>query len=244
MQFSYAYFTLCYRPGDRQVIPGLIKVLKASQTNFQIGSNQNLFDIIHVRNAAHAHILAAEKLGLEAIDSDIFNTRLDLVNSTNVKRILPTSIWPQVSDRPIGLIDESLPAARNRFDQFNYLSLEPSPSTSSLTPPKILSSQSSTSVAGQAFFITNGEPIPFWSFARSVWYHYDGSVPGFIIPIPTSFANVLATLAEFYAEMRGKKKEEAGITKVHVKYVVSHLYCNIEKVSTFFSLRLLFFLFW
>lgn len=48
--------------GDRQLIPGMLSVLKNKQTRFQIGSNDNLFDFTYIGNAAFAHVLAAEKL--------------------------------------------------------------------------------------------------------------------------------------------------------------------------------------
>ncbi|KAL8940947.1 MAG: hypothetical protein Q9216_002516 [Gyalolechia sp. 2 TL-2023] len=45
--------------GDMQLIPGMMKALRKSQTKFQLGDNTNLFDFTYVGNAAHAHILAA-----------------------------------------------------------------------------------------------------------------------------------------------------------------------------------------
>lgn len=145
------------------------------------------------------------------------------MDSSNPRRILPTSIYTEVADRPSSILDTPLPASRNRFDQFHHLASSSNPESTSIP-----------AVAGQSFFITNGEPIPFWTFARSVWYHYNGHVPAFVIPIPTELAMVLAGFAEAFAWCRGIKKSEAGLNKVHVKYVVSDLYCNIEKVSSLF----------
>ncbi|ORY86901.1 sterol-4-alpha-carboxylate 3-dehydrogenase [Protomyces lactucae-debilis] len=48
--------------GDRQMIPGMLKILKNGQTRFQLGNNDNLFDYTYIGNAAHAHVLAAQKL--------------------------------------------------------------------------------------------------------------------------------------------------------------------------------------
>lgn len=48
--------------GDRQLMPGMLSVLKNKQTRFQIGDNNNLFDFTYIGNAAFAHVLAAEKL--------------------------------------------------------------------------------------------------------------------------------------------------------------------------------------
>ncbi|KAL9031002.1 MAG: hypothetical protein Q9196_000940 [Gyalolechia fulgens] len=48
--------------GDVQLIAGMMKALRKSQTRFQLGNNNNLFDFTYVGNAAHAHILAARAL--------------------------------------------------------------------------------------------------------------------------------------------------------------------------------------
>ncbi|KAF7874152.1 hypothetical protein EAF04_002824 [Stromatinia cepivora] len=52
-------------------------------------------------------------------------------------------------------------------------------------------------VAGEAFFITNGEPIGFWSFARLVWcFAGDRTPPEKIIVVPMWLAFFLARIAE------------------------------------------------
>jgi len=38
------------------------------------------------------------------------------------------------------------------------------------------------SVAGQAFFITNGEPAPFWDMAKYIWSNLDYPVPTVVVP--------------------------------------------------------------
>ncbi|KAI5781460.1 3-beta hydroxysteroid dehydrogenase/isomerase family-domain-containing protein [Geopyxis carbonaria] len=56
--------------GDRQLLPGMFKVLQRGQTKFQIGDNQNLFDFTYIGNSAYSHILGAEKL----VTIDVENT--------------------------------------------------------------------------------------------------------------------------------------------------------------------------
>ncbi|CAG8467681.1 18243_t:CDS:2 [Acaulospora morrowiae] len=51
-----------FGPNDRQLIPAVIKVMQQGQTKIQIGNNYNLVDYTYVENAAHAHILASDKL--------------------------------------------------------------------------------------------------------------------------------------------------------------------------------------
>ena len=48
--------------GDVQLLPALLRAYEEGKTKFQLGKNRNLFDFVSVRNAAHAHILAAQKL--------------------------------------------------------------------------------------------------------------------------------------------------------------------------------------
>lgn len=50
--------------GDRQMLPGMLGVLRDGKTKFQIGDNTNLFDFTYIGNSAYSHILAAEHLAL------------------------------------------------------------------------------------------------------------------------------------------------------------------------------------
>ncbi|EHS63740.1 uncharacterized protein PGTG_21832 [Puccinia graminis f. sp. tritici CRL 75-36-700-3] len=67
-------------------------------------------------------------------------------------------------------------------------------------------------VAGEAFFVTGGEPIFFWDFARAVWHKYAAHSPlakafkldpklRFTIVIPTFLALFLASLAQIFAKI-------------------------------------------
>lgn len=87
-------------------------------------------------------------------------------------------------------------------------------------------------MAGEAFFITNGEPIPFWSFARALWHAYNGHVPAWRIQIPESAGMMLAECAEFVGWLRGVRKEDCGLPKAHMLYVLSDMYYDIEKVRS------------
>jgi nucleoside-diphosphate-sugar epimerase len=52
---------LIWGPGDPHLLPALLK-LSASRFFPCIGSGMNLVDVIHVQNAAHAHVLSLQKL--------------------------------------------------------------------------------------------------------------------------------------------------------------------------------------
>ncbi|KAJ3336768.1 hypothetical protein HDU83_009120, partial [Entophlyctis luteolus] len=51
-----------FGPRDMQGIKTMIAVAKSSKSAYQLGNNSNLMDWTYVDNAAHAHILAANKL--------------------------------------------------------------------------------------------------------------------------------------------------------------------------------------
>ncbi|KAL9032518.1 MAG: hypothetical protein Q9214_007937, partial [Letrouitia sp. 1 TL-2023] len=89
--------------GDAQLVPGLLQALANRQTKYQLGPNTNLFDFTYVRNAAHAHVLAAVAL-------------------LSTHRLHPMTA----------------PLDHERVD-------------------------------GEAFFVTNAQPVYFWDFARAVW---------------------------------------------------------------------------
>jgi sterol-4alpha-carboxylate 3-dehydrogenase (decarboxylating) len=199
----------------------VLDVLKTGKTNFQIGANRNLFDWTYVDNVVHAHLVASERLE-HTVPFDSLDTRLPAVDLDLPRRELPTSTY-----RPTSLFaleqaanpafentsspDAPLFAGRNRFDQFS------SPPTSS---PNL-------DVAGQAFFITNGEPIYFWDFPRAVWAAYNGHEPSFVIALPTMIGLAAAGAGETFAKFMGRTP---GLTRGKVVYATTHRYYNIEKV--------------
>lgn len=185
---------------------------------YQIGHNLTLFDFVHIDNVVHAHLLAASKLLRlsrpssisisKSIEQDFFNHRLSLVNLTNFRRIMPTSYQTDVT-LPSSHRDPPLPLFPSAFS--------PSPSYSCETP-----------IAGSSFFITNGEPLPFWSFARAVWFAYNGHIPPFKVVLPGGIAMVLARCSEWWGLLSGT---EVAMKVSNVRYVTSDLYFDVEKVS-------------
>ncbi|GAA5947653.1 hypothetical protein JCM3765_001020 [Sporobolomyces pararoseus] len=204
-------------PGDRQVIPGFIEVYKAYQSPFQMGSNENLFDFVTVKNVVHAHLLAAEKLDAAPLPLEGLVTRLRPVDCTIKRRRLPTSRRQEVQNENEQKVDEEedgpLPASRNRWNQF----YEPSVVEGGLT------------VAGQSFFISNGEPVPFWSFARSVYYAYSGRPTPFVFQLPASMGMLVAGMCELAGRIVGKRPEECAINRKYMQYVLNDMYFDIER---------------
>ncbi|KAM0750736.1 hypothetical protein T439DRAFT_301719 [Meredithblackwellia eburnea MCA 4105] len=210
-----------FGPGDRQAIPGFLDVLKTGKTNFQVGNNENLFDWTYVDNVVHAHLIASERLDTK-VPLAALETRYPPVDIDVPRRRLPTSTYrpesliaDELSHNPTFKNDtkeeEPLWAARNRFDQFFPGGKQP---------------DHSYEVAGQAFFITNGEPIGFWDFSRAIWFAYNGHEPKFIIPLPVEFGLFIAGIGEAVLWVFGKVP---NLTKGRVTYSTTHRYYNIEK---------------
>lgn len=240
--------------GDRQMMVGLYQAYQRGQTHFQVGDNNNLFDYTYVGNLAKAHLIAADKLSSpslptssqDTLTTDSLKAELHLdralqpVSATiGVKRV-PTCearpLGPFVTPPPNAAEIEAAftaprdphtpahPIIRSRFDQFSENAID-------------LAESSPLQVAGQVFFITNGEPVYFWDFMRFIWLALDP--PSSKLPsgaseraqrsawvIPRGFGMVLGFLAECWASLIGK---EAGFTRYRVGYSCATRYHNIEK---------------
>lgn len=128
-----------------------MNVLVTGKTGVQIGNNTNLFDWTYIENAAHAHLLAADRLS----------------------------------------------PSHPKFSQ----------------------------VAGQAFFISNNDPRPYWDFPRALW-KAAGHTPSRITVLPKPIAMIIAILMEFFCWLTGR---EALLTRFRVTYVCLTRWCNTSK---------------
>ncbi|KAL4075176.1 3-beta hydroxysteroid dehydrogenase/isomerase family-domain-containing protein [Scleroderma yunnanense] len=234
-----------FGPGDRQMMPGLYQVYQRGQTHFQVGDNNNLFDYTYVGNLAQAHLLAADKLDSPPAPIDQSQTQTMLndlnralppVSATTGYHRVPTCnsrpLGPYVSPPPNASAIKAAfeaphdphglkhPIVRSRFDQFSETALSVAP-----TNP--------LNVAGEVFFITNGEPVYFWDFMRLVWFSLDppteeGRKRAAQKPwvIPRQLGMVIGYLGECWAAIIGK---EAVFTRFRVSYTCAQRYHNIEK---------------
>ncbi|WWD21467.1 hypothetical protein CI109_105953 [Kwoniella shandongensis] len=225
-----------FGPGDRQMINGFYEVVKNGQTKWQIGNNSNLGDFTYVGNVAHAHLLAADKLGtkypysslrdpIKSIDISLGEHRIP----TSQARPIGPNTNPSEEDLAVarkfesGQVDESdlRPVLRTKMDHFSAqssLADEEDESGSGVSAGGI-------DIAGQAYFITNGEPIYFWDFARTIWRQL-GHVPAYVIVLPTALGLILATLAELFSKFSGK---EPGFTRFRVSQATQQRFYDIEK---------------
>lgn len=193
-------------------------------------------------NVAHAHLLAADKLETTPVAGPMTEEECRETSSTYFPPITLTTGQnriPTSESHPLGPVVTLAPDAekaaknwadpdfkpstvravrRSRFDQFSENGL-----AGAETSPM--------QVAGQAFFITNGEPIYFWDYARSIFYRFDkhyGTEKYKKKPIVmgNTVGLVLAHGAEWWGWLTGK---QPAFTVYRVKLVCRHKWHNIEK---------------
>jgi sterol-4alpha-carboxylate 3-dehydrogenase (decarboxylating) len=85
-----------------------------------------------------------------------------------------------------------------------------------------------SAVAGQAYFITNGEPMPFWDFVRKVLARLE--LPPLRGKIPHQLVYAIAAVKEGFDTLRGGTiSAEDGLTRFAIRYMCTHHYFSIEK---------------
>ncbi len=85
-------------------------------------------------------------------------------------------------------------------------------------------------VSGQAYFITNGEPMPFWDFVRRVLAKLD--LPPMRGKIPHQLVYGIAAVKEGIDTLRGGTiSPEDGLTRFAIRYMCTHHYFSIEKAK-------------
>ncbi|NLY93644.1 MAG: NAD-dependent epimerase/dehydratase family protein [Myxococcales bacterium] len=81
---------------------------------------------------------------------------------------------------------------------------------------------------GQAYFVTNGEPMPFWSFVEKVLARL--GYPPIKYRVPYTLAYGIAAVKEGIDTLRGGTlNAEDGFTRFAIKYMCTHHYFSIEK---------------
>lgn len=82
--------------------------------------------------------------------------------------------------------------------------------------------------AGQAYFITNGEPMPFWDFVRKVAARL--GFPPINYHVPKSLVYAIAAVKEGIDTLKGGTiNTEDGLTRFAIRYMCTHHYFSIEK---------------
>ncbi len=82
--------------------------------------------------------------------------------------------------------------------------------------------------AGEAYFITNGEPMPFWDFVRKVAARL--GFPPIKYRAPKSLVYAIAAVKEGIDTLKGGTlNAEDGLTRFAIRYMCTHHYFSIEK---------------
>ena len=198
------------RPGDRALVTAYREVYETDRCHFQVGDNKNLFDFTYVTNVAQAHLLAADKLSDEPPSEEELQRRRQHVESTTLDP-LPTTMGPNVTSTTKSI------DTRKSYDQFSKEALE--------------KGETPLTIAGQVFFISNGEPLPFWDVPRFFWSHLDQltgqqKMERRRIVLARSVGMVLAWCSEWYCWLVGK---EPTFTRFRITFSCVNRWHNIDK---------------
>ena len=81
---------------------------------------------------------------------------------------------------------------------------------------------------GQAYFITNGEPMQFWDFVRKVAARL--GFPSTRFRAPQSLVYMIAAIMEGFDTLKGGTlNAEDGFSRFAIRYMCTHHYFSIEK---------------
>jgi sterol-4alpha-carboxylate 3-dehydrogenase (decarboxylating) len=90
--------------------------------------------------------------------------------------------------------------------------------------------QPGSAASGQAYFITNGEPMAFFDFIEKMLIEV--GYPPITGKVPYWLAYSAAAIAESWDTLKGGTlNAEDGLTRFAVRYMVTHHYFNIEKAK-------------
>jgi len=87
--------------------------------------------------------------------------------------------------------------------------------------------------AGETFFITNGEPVPFRDFCLAVWVNF-GHVPKYQIRIPVAVAWFVGLVAEWVTWLFGT---QSTLSRGSVQDYTQTAYADIRKANTILKYR-------
>jgi len=84
-------------------------------------------------------------------------------------------------------------------------------------------------IAGEVYFITNGEPMPFFDFVEDFVMQF--GQPAITGKVPYWLAYSAACVVEFWDTLKGGTFKEGGLTRFAVNYMVTHHYFSIKKAK-------------
>ncbi len=89
----------------------------------------------------------------------------------------------------------------------------------------------SPEVAGQAYFITNGEPMPFWNFVRRIVEPLGLSGPRMRIPFPIAYAAAAVREGIDTVFRGGTLDAEEGLSRFAIRYLCTDHYFSHAKAT-------------
>ncbi|KZT57863.1 3-beta hydroxysteroid dehydrogenase/isomerase [Calocera cornea HHB12733] len=222
-----------FGPRDRLLMPAAAQVVANGQWTIQIGKNDNIFDWTYVDNVVVAHLLAADKLSLTAapIPNEELGVALPQITLTTGFRRIPTSEAKPIGPSPHPDAEEL--AAQEAFRDPSTQQLRPVLRTKfdALSPTALSidydEDKMPLKVAGNAFFITGGEPVYQWDFFRAIWTQLGADIDmKKMWHIPARLSGILAACAETYGWITGKG---TNFTAYRVHYLTAERWHNMEK---------------
>ena len=88
-------------------------------------------------------------------------------------------------------------------------------------------------LSGQAYFITNGEPMAFFDFVED--FLVELGHPKITGKVPYWLAYSVAAIAEGWDTLRGGSFKENGMSRFAMRYMVTHHYYSIDKAARDFG---------
>jgi sterol-4alpha-carboxylate 3-dehydrogenase (decarboxylating) len=83
--------------------------------------------------------------------------------------------------------------------------------------------------AGEAFNITSGNPIEFFTFFRKLYHEYNGYQPYFTLVIPVWIAYIIAVINEMVMRLFNRKPQ--GLTRFTLVYATAWRAHSIQKAQ-------------
>jgi len=225
-----------FGPRDPHFIARLVERARRGDLTHMIGDGSNVSDFTFVDNAVHAHLLAALALQREAgmIAAAVakeqekerdgqreMSMSMDVDGEGNVKVKVES-----VPERPISISSSAASSSSSSsLSSVSSASSASSSSSASASSSSVLaSSLASCAVAGQCFFITNGEPRLFWGFVKDVLNEVGCVGPTKSIPFVVAYA--IAWLMELIRKLLGERLAKRFFRPSITRHTVVAMGCH------------------
>ena len=101
-----------------------------------------------------------------------------------------------------------------------------------LDEPEGSSTDTSRRVDGEAFFIADGQPVPFWTFSRQIWTEYGVELPDKVRIISPWMVTPFAAVVEwFFAAFTLGNREPSLYNRNVLRYLYTEQTFSIDKAK-------------